>query len=351
MSDLAKRFTANPIINPRDVKRSREGFEVVCTFNPGAFEFNGRFGLVVRVAERRTTDNESVESLSISRNGEIEFQSFSLTDPKLKSLDSRSFIYNDTEYITTLSHFRLAWSSDGEKFSVEDSPILSGSSDNESFGIEDTRVTKIGSEYFLTYTGVSSNGYGVQMKSTTDWKTFKDFGTVLPPFNKDAVLFDEKINGKYQMLHRPTGSGLGGPYIWSSTSTDLFHWGHHVCVATTRPNMWDSARIGAGSAPIKTEAGWLEIYHGAEVVPTGHTYRLGALLLDLDDPTRVIARSQEPIMEPRSNYETDGFYGNVVFTNGQIVQGDEILLYYGAADTYTCGARFSIKEILNSLKS
>jgi predicted GH43/DUF377 family glycosyl hydrolase len=115
--------------------------------------------------------------------------------------------------------------------------------------------------------------------------------------------------------------------------------------------MWDSARIGAGSAPIKTEVGWLEIYHGAEVLPTGHKYRLGALLLDLDDPTRVIARSQDPIMEPRSSYETDGFYGNVVFTNGQIVQEDEILLYYGAADTYTCGARFSIKEILNSLKS
>jgi predicted GH43/DUF377 family glycosyl hydrolase len=115
--------------------------------------------------------------------------------------------------------------------------------------------------------------------------------------------------------------------------------------------MWDSARIGAGSAPIKTEQGWLEIYHGAEELPSGHRYCLGALLLDFDNPTKVIARSIDPIMEPTAPYEVEGFYGNVVFTNGQVVRGDEVLLYYGAADSYTCGARFSIKEILNSLGS
>jgi predicted GH43/DUF377 family glycosyl hydrolase len=115
--------------------------------------------------------------------------------------------------------------------------------------------------------------------------------------------------------------------------------------------MWDSARVGAGAAPIKTKEGWLEIYHGAEVLGEhSHRYCLGALLLDLDDPTKVIARSQEPIMEPLAEYERTGFFGNVVFTNGHVVKGDEILLYYGAADSYSCGARLSVASILSSLK-
>jgi predicted GH43/DUF377 family glycosyl hydrolase len=228
---------------------------------------------------------------------------------------------------------------------------LIGASEYEALGIEDSRVTKIDDTYYLTYTAVSHNGYGVGMQSTKDWETFEKFGVVIPPFNKDATLFPEKISDLYYMLHRPTGSGIGGPYIWSASSPDLHNWGNHKCIAQVRPGMWDSERIGAGSAPIKTEQGWLEIYHGAEKVSTGHRYCLGALLLDLENPSKVIARSTQPIMEPISPYELEGFYGNVVFTNGQVIRGDEVLLYYGAADSYTCGARLSIKEILNSLKS
>jgi predicted GH43/DUF377 family glycosyl hydrolase len=110
--------------------------------------------------------------------------------------------------------------------------------------------------------------------------------------------------------------------------------------------MWDSARVGSGAAPIKTEKGWLEIYHGANEV---NRYCLGALLLDLEDPTKVIARSEQPIMEPTAEYEQVGFFGNVIFTNGHFVNGDELHLYYGASDEVICGADFSIKEILNSL--
>jgi predicted GH43/DUF377 family glycosyl hydrolase len=111
--------------------------------------------------------------------------------------------------------------------------------------------------------------------------------------------------------------------------------------------MWDAARVGAGAAPIRTPEGWLEIYHGATVNPT--RYCLGAMLLDLEEPWKVLARSTEPIMEPITDYERVGFFGNVVFTNGQLVDGDELTIYYGASDSVICGARFSIDEILRTL--
>jgi predicted GH43/DUF377 family glycosyl hydrolase len=110
--------------------------------------------------------------------------------------------------------------------------------------------------------------------------------------------------------------------------------------------MWDCARIGAGASPIRTPEGWLEIYHGAD---SGNRYCLGALLLDLEQPWKVLARSRNPIMEPAADYEHAGFFGNVVFTNGHLADGDTVTLYYGASDSVICGARFSIQEILKSL--
>jgi predicted GH43/DUF377 family glycosyl hydrolase len=111
--------------------------------------------------------------------------------------------------------------------------------------------------------------------------------------------------------------------------------------------MWDSARVGAGAAPLKTSEGWLAIYHGAD---HDNRYCLGALLLDLDDPSQVLARSKDPIMEPVEPYEKEGFLGNVVFTNGHVLSGDELTLYYGASDTVICSALFSLQSILDSLQ-
>jgi predicted GH43/DUF377 family glycosyl hydrolase len=111
--------------------------------------------------------------------------------------------------------------------------------------------------------------------------------------------------------------------------------------------MWDSARVGAGAAPIRTPDGWLEIYHGAT---SSNRYCLGAILLDLHEPWKVLGRSQQPLMEPHADYERNGFFGNVVFTNGQLVRGDQLTIYYGASDSVICGAQFTIKEILATLR-
>ena len=142
---------------------------------------------------------------------------------------------------------------------------------------------------------------------------------------------------------------LGGNYIWLAESLDAIHWGNHKCVAKTRAGKFDSKRLGAGAAPIKTEKGWLEIYHGAT---EKNRYCLGAILLDLEDPSKVIARSEVPIMEPKEEYELNGFFGEVIFTNGHVVHpdGDTITVYYGASDEFVCGANFSIAAIYSLLK-
>jgi predicted GH43/DUF377 family glycosyl hydrolase len=170
---------------------------------------------------------------------------------------------------------------------------------------------------------------------------------IFPPHNKDCAIFGEKIGGRYYALHRPSSPELGGNHIWIAESPDLEHWGNHQCVARSRPGTWDGARVGAGGAPIRTSQGWLEIYHGATANPT--RYCLGALLLGLDEPWKALARSSEPIMEPIAEYEQAGFFGNVVFTNGHLVEGDEVTIYYGASDSVICGATFSIAEILKTL--
>jgi predicted GH43/DUF377 family glycosyl hydrolase len=170
---------------------------------------------------------------------------------------------------------------------------------------------------------------------------------MLPAHNKDCALFEEKIGGMHYALHRPSSPELGGNYIWLAESPDLIHWGNHRCIALTRPGMWDSARIGAGAAPIRTDRGWLEIYHGAT---REHRYCLGALLLDLDEPWKLIARSEKPIMEPLAPYENEGFFGKVVFTNGHLIDGDDLVMYYGASDSVICAARFSIRGILDTLR-
>jgi beta-1,2-mannobiose phosphorylase / 1,2-beta-oligomannan phosphorylase len=188
---------------------------------------------------------------------------------------------------------------------------------------------------------------GVGLRSTTDCRDIRQHGMIFPPHNKDCAIFSEPIGGKYFALHRPSSPTLGGNYIWIAESPDLVHWGQHRCLAHSRPGMWDSARVGAGAAPIRTPEGWLEIYHGAN---GEHRYCLGALLLDLESPWKVLARSGEPIMEPIADYERTGFFGNVVFTNGHVVDADTVTLYYGASDSVICGARLSLQEILRTLR-
>lgn len=347
MTDLGRRFTENPLLKPADIVPSTPGMEVTCLLNPGVFEFQGKPWLLLRVAERPVQVAGKTSFPVLTKAGGIEILEFDNADPALDLSDPRIVRYQGRDYLTTMSHLRLVSSGDGIHFTqpAEASPIF-GRGALETFGIEDCRVTQLGPQYCLTYTAVSENGVGVGFKTTTDWSEFRDHGMILPPHNKDCAIFEECIHGLYYALHRPSSPELGGNYIWIAESPDLLHWGNHRCIAQTRPGLWDSARVGAGAAPIRTNRGWLEIYHGAT---KQNRYCLGALLLDLDAPWRVLARSTEPIMEPREEYERTGFFGEVIFTNGHLRKGDELTIYYGASDLVICAARFSISEILDSL--
>jgi predicted GH43/DUF377 family glycosyl hydrolase len=347
MADISQRFAENPILKPSGIRPSGPGMRVECLLNPGVFRFQAKTWLLLRVAERPAQTPGKTTLATMTESGELKILEFDNSDPRLDLSDPRVLRYNGVDYLTTLSHLRLVSSKDGTRFTEDPAfPPLFGRGELETYGIEDCRVTQIGSNYYLTFTAVSPHGVGVGLRSTSDWRSITNHGMIFPPHNKDCAIFDTRIGGHHYALHRPSSPALGGNYLWLAQSPDLLHWGNHRCLAHSRPGMWDSARIGAGAAPIRTPEGWLEIYHGAD---SANRYGLGALLLDLEEPWKVLARSRDPIMEPAADYERAGFFGNVVFCNGHLVDGDTVTLYYGASDSVICGARFSIKEILNSL--
>lgn len=345
--DISKRFSQNPLLRPSDLKPGIDGMEIVSLLNPGVFKFKGKIWLLLRVAERPKQVENKISFPVYNEQGEIEILSFDKDDPELDASDPRVINYKGKDYLTTLSYLRLVYSDDGIHFHEDEKyPPIFGKGELETFGIEDCRVATTAEGFKLTFTAVSEFGVGVGLIRTKDWINYTREGMIFSPHNKDCAIFEEKINDSYYALHRPSSPELGGNYIWIAQSPDLIHWGNHKCIATSRPDMWDSARVGAGAAPIRTDKGWLEIYHGAN---SDNRYCLGALLLDINDPSKVLARSIEPIMEPIESYETTGFFGNVVFTNGHYVEGDDLIIYYGASDEVICGAKFSISEILSTL--
>jgi predicted GH43/DUF377 family glycosyl hydrolase len=345
---MAQRFPQNPILTTKDIKPSQPGFVVECVLNPGVFQFEGKTWLLLRVAERPVQKEGFISFPILHADGSMEILEFDKNSPDINLADARMVGYKNKTYLSTISHLRLVCSDDGVNFyePIDFPTKIFGQGALETFGIEDSRVSWMEGAYHLTYTQVSESGVGVGYMNTRDWRSFSREGMIIPPHNKDCALFEEKIGDKYYCLHRPSGIALGGNFVWVASSPDLRHWGNHHCILRTREGWWDSARVGAGASPIKTEAGWLEIYHGAD---SQHRYCLGAVLLDLENPSKVLARSHDPLFEPVADYEKTGFFGNVVFTNGHLVDGDQITMYYGASDEVICGATLSIESILSDI--
>ncbi len=250
------------------------------------------------------------------------------------------------------SFFALARSRDGLHFEVDPTPWVLPAEDEpwrvwEENGIEDPRVTTIDGVHYIMYTAVGRYGYRIALAKTTDFISFERIGMVSGPGNKDGVLFPEKVNGLYCRLDRPIGNGVGS--IWVSYSPDLLQWGDSEVCFAPRARYWDSFRIGASAPPIKTDRGWLEIYHGVKMTSAGPIYRIGTAMLDLEDPSQVIGRCLSPLLSPREEYERVGDVGNVVFACGAIVEDDgEVKVYYGGADTAICVATADLDEIIES---
>lgn len=343
------RHALNPLIKPELVQPSRPGYRVKGAFNPGAVEYNGEIVLLLRVAEDCIPKDgyTSVPYYTFKNGiGTPEILEKSLNDPDIKLKDTRGVVYKGQDYLSTLSHIRLARSKDGVHFTVEEKPFIYPCEPSECFGVEDARVTRLGDTYYLTYTAVSPDGWATALAATKDFLTIERKGLIFAPPNKDISIFPEKVNGKYCALHRPHNQGFGNPSIWYAESKDLLHWGNNQCLLRPRNTEWECIKIGGGAHPIKTAEGWLEIYHGKG---EGDKYSLFLLLLDSNNPCKVIKRGEKPFVYPEMNYEKHGFFPNVLFSNGLVVKDDgSILLYYGACDETTCLIETSIDELLHS---
>jgi len=338
----------NPIIEPKDVKPSRSDFEVIGVFNAGVARFKGEIILLLRVAERPISIHPDVVLAGIydAAQGDIVTKKFSKDDPKNDFSDPR-LIFTPTEtYLTSVSHLRVARSKDGIKFEIEDTPAIAPANEYETFGIEDPRITLIDGTYYISYVAVCPAGVTTCLVSTKDFKSFERHGLIFCPENKDVVVLPERIDGRYYALHRPVSPLFKKQEIWLAESGDLVCWGNHRYVMSPRAGCWDAAKIGASAVPFKVESGWLEIYHGAD---RKNRYCLGAVLLDAEQPWKVIARAEKPILEPQMDYEIEGFFGNVVFSCGLLCEEEKLRIYYGVADTAVCYAEVPLGEVLESL--
>ncbi len=265
--------------------------------------------------------------------------------------------------LDSISRIGYAESEDGLTISkINNLPLLEGSITNEyeRKGIEDPRITKIGDTFYITYIAVSvwpaehplpafAKPFEppwrcrASLLYTKDFKNFERKGIMIfsDMDQKDVALFPEKIRGKFVAFHRKF------PGMWIAYSDDLINWSGDKLVLSPRPNSWEEERVGAGNPPIKTKYGWLCFYHGAD---HKYNYCLGAMLLDLENPFRITAKLDYPILEPIKSYEKGGpIVPNVVFTCGAVEKDGQYLVYYGAGDSVIGVATVEKEKLLRTL--
>ncbi len=261
------------------------------------------------------------------------------------------------EYEHYISRLGYAVSEDGVNFTRFDKPVMEPTVRYEQGGCEDPRLSKIEDKIYMTYVVLSfpQREKGIArtaLASTKDFFEYDRYGIITPHEvdDKDVVLFPEKINGRYVMIHRPNWVGAkygtAKPSMWLAYSDNLQEWsGDKILMQPVEE--WEGRKVGVGSPPIKTKDGWLVLYHGVDV---DFTYRAGAVLLALNDPLNVIAKTKRPLLEPRTPYEFVGDVPNVVFPSGTAILDNKLYVYYGGADKVICVARAALDDILDSLE-
>ena len=337
---ILTRYGNRPVLEPRPGK-----WDCVSTFNPGAILVNGNVHMLYRAVS-----------------------------------DIKQYI----------SRFGLAVSADGRTFErVVDTPVHAPQRDYEIGGVEDARITREGDGYLVTYAAVSVipgpaydqvNWFERARKDpfidrpgmppmgpsftgllrTKDFRNFSIHGLLTPQGidDRDGILFPEKINGRYVMLHRPTAwkgaqYGTDQPAIWLAFSDDLKRWDYgtgsqYLLMKPQQGAAWEEQKIGGGPPPIKTRAGWLIIYHG---VDNKHVYRAGAALLDLKNPLKVLARTKSFLLQPEMEWERAGVIPNAIFPTAALWEpGRELLVYYGAADRVVGLATADMDVLLEHLQ-
>lgn len=334
-----KKSDKNPILAPNP----QNDWESLITCNPGVVYDNGTFYMLYRAAG------------------------------------------NDEQHVI---RFGLATSKDGVNFQrVSDHYSFGPSLDGYDSGcVEDPRIVKFDDDFYITYAyrpyspgqywkfahdvvllpecgehsprAISQNLGNTALAVTSDFVNYRRLGRLTSPIldDRDVILFPEQVDGQYVMLHRPKqyvggDYGVKYPSIWVKFSDDLLDWEtkeSHLLM-TGKEGTWEE-KIGGSTPPILTEDGWLMLYHGVENGGCGY-YRVGAALLDANNPLKVISRTPQPILEPEYEYETQGLYNGCVFPTGNVVVDGVLYVYYGAADMYIGLATCPLNELLDYLKS
>ncbi|GAB4256250.1 MAG: glycosidase [Deferrisomatales bacterium] len=299
MSGPVARYPGNPILTPADVP-----YPVSTVHNAAAVKHEGRYVLVFR---------------SHRRNG-------------------RSIL-------------GIAESDDGFRFRVRPEPFLVPAEggvfgEYEAFGVEDPRICPLDGAYYLTYSAYSRHGVRIGLARTEDFRTVERIAFITECDTRNAVLFPERFGGRYVRLQRPH-TELSPWSVWIAYSPDLVHWGEARAVMRPAPYHWDEMKVGPGATPIRTERGWLHLYHGVFRTMAGAVYRLGAALHDLEDPGRILGVADEWILEPEDPWERVGYVPNVVFTCGAVPEEDgTVKIYWGGADTVLCAGTARIEELV-----
>ena len=358
LTSAATRLFNRCLLRPDDLAPSQDDLQVVGVFNPGAAAATGGVVLLVRVAEsvreRRVgfvgLPRWDVEGARSSQREEAPIIIDWVPEDELTFLDPRVVKIRQTGLLrlTFTSHLRVVRSTDGRSVDSTDAELFRPLETTEEYGVEDPRITPIGDRFCITYVAVSRHGAATALASTRDFRTFERHGIIFCPENKDVVLFPDLIGGRHFALHRPTPAHwFSRPEMWLASGPDLLHWGAHLPFLGATAE-WDAGRVGAGTPPIRTSRGWLEIYHGndqREGEAGIGNYSGGALLLDLDDPRRIV-NARGRILVPEQDYERTGFVPNVVFPTGIVEQGETLLIYYGAADTATAVVELRLRDLL-----
>jgi beta-1,4-mannooligosaccharide/beta-1,4-mannosyl-N-acetylglucosamine phosphorylase len=260
------------------------------------------------------------------------------------------------DYRSRFANLHVGTSDDGILWSIDLERIHFQSEDPEisadAFAY-DPRVTRIGDRFHITWCNAYKGCPVIGLGYTDDFKTFHQREHATLPFNRNGVLFPKTIGGDYWMLTRPSDNGhtpFGDIYV--SRSPDLIHWGKHRFVMGRR-GCWEGVKIGAGPVPIETTEGWLLFYHGVLQSCNGLVYSIGAALLDLENPARVIARCKNYLLSPQAPYECVGDVPNVTFPCAALADAEtgRIAVYYGCADTVTGLAFCRVDEVVSYIKA
>jgi beta-1,4-mannooligosaccharide/beta-1,4-mannosyl-N-acetylglucosamine phosphorylase len=318
-----QRYPGNPVLSAKDIPYSS-----VQVYNAGVIKFQGKYVMVFRNDYDRT--QEDFASYEVAGLG----------SPPVKI------------------NIGIAFSNDGIKWEVAPEPCFE-LKDDDIMHVYDPRLTVIERRCFMCFAVDTRHGVRGGIAVTDDFETFEIL-TMTAPDNRNMVLFPEKINGEFVRLERPFpvyGRSEDEAFdIWISTSPDCKYWGNHRLLLGAENVPFCNSKIGPAAPPVKTEKGWLTTFHAVEKVDReiyswhrkwNKIYYAGIMLLDLDDPTRIIGICNEPVLKPEAPYELEGMRGEVIFPGGMILEDSgEVKIYYGAADTVECLATAHVDDLL-----